>query len=110
MTASPGLLRVGAAATCCWLESRHTRACDPECMFGLEWIGMLHIPQVRCSCPCGVTSVSESRSSFGCTFKKGGTMNTKRVALLVLLGSMVVVPVAQAQIKQIGRASCRERV
>ncbi len=26
-------------------------------------------------------------------------MNTKRVALLVLLGSMVVVPVAQAQIQ-----------
>jgi len=28
-------------------------------------------------------------------------MNTKRVALLILLGSMVVVPVAQAQIKRI---------
>ena len=32
---------------------------------------------------------------------KGGTMNTKKLALLVLLGSMVVVPVAQAQIKHI---------
>lgn len=28
-------------------------------------------------------------------------MNTKRVALVVLLGSMVVMPVAQAQIKDI---------
>jgi hypothetical protein len=28
-------------------------------------------------------------------------MNTRRIALLVLLGSMVVVPVAQAQIKHI---------
>ncbi len=28
-------------------------------------------------------------------------MNTKRIALLVLLGSMVVVPVAQAQIQHI---------
>jgi mannitol-specific phosphotransferase system IIBC component len=28
-------------------------------------------------------------------------MNTKRVAMLVLLGSMVVAPVAQAQIKHI---------
>jgi hypothetical protein len=28
-------------------------------------------------------------------------MNTKRAALLVLLGSMVVAPVAQAQIKHI---------
>jgi hypothetical protein len=28
-------------------------------------------------------------------------MNTKRVALLVLLGSMVVVPMARAQIKHI---------
>ena len=28
-------------------------------------------------------------------------MNTKRVAMLLLLGSMVVVPVAQAQIKYI---------
>jgi hypothetical protein len=28
-------------------------------------------------------------------------MNTKRVALLVLLGSIVVVPVAQAQVKNI---------
>jgi hypothetical protein len=42
-----------------------------------------------------------SRNSFDCTFKEGGTMNTKRVALLVLLGSMVIVPVAQAQIKHI---------
>jgi len=28
-------------------------------------------------------------------------MNTKKIALLVLLGSMVVVPVTQAQIKHI---------
>jgi hypothetical protein len=28
-------------------------------------------------------------------------MNTKRVALLVLLGSMVVAPIAQAQVKHI---------
>ena len=28
-------------------------------------------------------------------------MNTKRVALLVLLGSTVIVPVAQAQVKHI---------
>jgi hypothetical protein len=28
-------------------------------------------------------------------------MNTKRVALLVLLGSMIVVPMAQAQVKHI---------
>ena len=48
-------------------------------------------------------SVLELRSSFGCTFdfKKGETMNTKRVAMLILLGAMVVVPVAQAQIKHI---------
>jgi hypothetical protein len=32
--------------------------------------------------------------------KKGGTMKTK-IAMLVLLGSIVVVPVAQAQIKHI---------
>lgn len=28
-------------------------------------------------------------------------MNTKRIALVVLLGSMIVVPMAQAQIKHI---------
>ena len=33
--------------------------------------------------------------------RKEKTMKMKRVALLVLLGSMVVVPVAQAQIKHI---------
>jgi hypothetical protein len=33
--------------------------------------------------------------------KKEGTMNAKRAAMLVLLASMVVVPVAQAQIKHI---------
>jgi hypothetical protein len=88
-------------ATCCSQGSRPTQVYVPECMFGLEWIGMRHIPQAGCSCLCGVTSALGSRSSFGCTFKKGGTMNTKRVAFLVLLGSMVVVPVAQAEIKHI---------
>jgi hypothetical protein len=33
--------------------------------------------------------------------RKGGTMNTKKLTLLLILGSMVVVPVAQAQIKHI---------
>jgi hypothetical protein len=62
---------------------------------------MLCIPPGHHSCLSVVISVLASRSSFGCTFKKGGTMNMKRVALLVLLGSMVVVPVAQAQVKHI---------
>src|ERR1700746_960345 len=93
--------RAGVVATCCSPEPRPMWACVRECIFGLEWIGMLLIPQAQSSCPCGVTSVLGSRSSFGCTFKEGGTMNTKRVALLVLLGSMVVVPMAQAQIKHI---------
>ena len=35
------------------------------------------------------------------SLRKEETMNTKRMAFLVLLGSMVVVPVAQAQIKHI---------
>src|SRR5271167_744806 len=39
-------------------------------MFGSEWIGTLHTPQVHCSCLSAVTSVSESRNSFGCTFEE----------------------------------------
>src|ERR1700674_1115022 len=101
MTVSPGSLRAGAVATFCWQESPPTWACVPECMFGWGWIGTLYIPPAQCSCRSGVTSVSESRSSFDCTFEEGATMHTKRIALLVLLGSMVVVPVAQAQIKHI---------
>src|ERR1700682_2442945 len=101
MTGSQGARRTGVVAMSFWQELRHTLACVPECTLGLEWIGTWHTPRADCSCPCGVTSVLGSRSSFGCIFEKGGTMNTKRIALLVLLGSMVVVPVAQAQIKHI---------
>jgi len=56
--ASQELLSKAAAATLCWRESRPTSACVRECMFGSEWIGMLCIPQVRCSCRCAVISVS----------------------------------------------------
>ena len=35
---------------------------------GSGWIGMLHIPRARCSCPFAATSVSGSRSSFGFIF------------------------------------------
>jgi hypothetical protein len=59
------------------------------------------MPPAYCSSPSGIGLASESPSSFGCIFKKGQTMNTKRMALVVLLGSMVVVPMAQAQIKHI---------
>ena len=76
-------------------------ACAPECMFGSEWIGMLPIPRAHNSCPFDDTSVSESRSNFAYTFKKGGTMKRETVAALVLLGSMIVAPVAQAQIRHI---------
>ena len=89
MTASPVSLRAGAAAMCCWPESRHTWACVPECTFGSEWIGTLHIRQAHSSCPCAVTSVLGSRNSFDCIFKKkGGTMNKKQVALLLLFCSV----------------------
>src|ERR1700730_7074698 len=101
MIASPGSRRMRVVETFCWRELRHTWVCAPECTLGLEWIGTWHIELERLSCPCGVRAVLGSRSSFGSTFKKGGTMNTKRVAMLVLLGSMVVVPVAQAQTKHI---------
>src|ERR1700730_2224112 len=101
MTASQESIRTAAVATFCWPESRPTWACAPECMFGSAWTGTLHIPQVHCSCLSVVISVLELRSSFGCTFKEGGTMKTRRITLLVLLGSIVVVPVAQAQVKHI---------
>jgi len=101
MSGSPASGRAEAAATFCWPESRRTQGFAPEYTFGWEWIGTLRTPQARSSCLFAGISVSESRNSFGCTFKEGGTMNRKKLALLVLLGSMVVVPAAQAQIKHI---------
>jgi hypothetical protein len=73
----------------------------PDCTFGSEWIGTWRTPQARSSCLFAVISGSESRNSFGFICRKGETMNRKKLALLVLLGSMVVVPAAPAQIKHI---------
>src|ERR1700716_3265721 len=101
MTASREFLRLGAVATFCSPESPPTWVCVPECTFGWGWIGTLSTPMAHCLCPSAAASVSESRNSLGCTFKEGGTMNTKRIALLVVLGSIVMGPVAQAQIKHI---------
>src|ERR1019366_7347542 len=70
MSASQESRRAGAVATCCWLGSRPTWACVPECTFGSEWIGTLRIPRVHRSCQSGVTSVSESRNSFECIFEE----------------------------------------
>src|SRR6516162_10286308 len=43
-------------------------ACVPECIFGLEWTGMLPTQPERPSCQFAVTSALESRNNFGCTF------------------------------------------
>jgi hypothetical protein len=62
---------------------------------------MSPIRRARCSCRSGATSVSESHNSFGCTFEtKGGTVNSNKVALLLLLGCTLA-PISQAQIKHI---------
>ena len=73
----------------------------PDCTFGSEWTGTLGTPRARSSCLSAAISVLESRNSFGCTYEEGGTMNRKKLALLILLGAMVVAPAAQAQIKHI---------
>src|SRR4029077_12230267 len=101
MTGSRASRRTEAAATFCWPESRRTQGFAPDCTFGSEWIGPLRTPRARCSCLFAAISVSESPSNFGCTYEEGGTMNRKKLVLLILLGSMVVVPAAQAQIKHI---------
>src|SRR5437667_2469484 len=58
-----------------------------------------HEPTVY-ACPPSHQFRNYTAVSFA-PLRKGGTMNTKKIALLVLLGSMVVVPAAQAQIKHI---------
>jgi hypothetical protein len=61
---------------------------------------MSRMQRAQRSCPSGATSVLESRSSSGCTLKKGETMKTTELALAVLLG-LGLAPVSQAQIKHI---------
>jgi hypothetical protein len=46
------------------------------------------------------TSALGKQGEMGCTVKKGGVMNTKKLVLLALLAS-IVGPMAQAQIKHI---------
>ena len=68
--------------------------------FGMDW-DAVHSSR-------GIIHASPSSHQFwnhatvsAAFLRKEETMKTKRVALLVLLGSMVVVPVAQAQVKHI---------
>jgi len=52
------------------------------------------------ACPASHQFRNYTAVSFA-SLRKGETMNTKKIALLVLLGSLVVVHAAQAQIKHI---------
>jgi hypothetical protein len=60
----------------------------------------LHIPLDPYLCQRGVTLASALHSSSDYIAEKGGTMNQKRLVLLLLAGSLFV-PQLQAQIKHI---------
>ena len=89
-TVSPPSLREAVAATFCWPESRPTPAYDPECIFGLAWIGTSRIRAGGCLCLFGATSVLELRNSFGSTFKERRNDEHEKVGATSLFGSMVV--------------------
>src|SRR6266851_4951754 len=100
MTASRRSLRAAAAATFCSPESRPTWVCVRECTSGSAWLGCCAFGR-RHVHACPPSHQFRNYSSVSAALQmKGGTMNTRKLALLFLLGC-VFVPVSHAQIKHI---------
>jgi len=87
--------QTGALATYCWPESQRMWACAP----GALWLGM----DWDVAHSAGASSSVRRHISFGVTRSvsaslpmKGGTMNTRKLALLFLLASAFVAGIAGA--------------